>query len=162
MSDDLAKMKAIAEAATPGPWMTHLVDDMSIVAGTRDEIASTAPPGYGTDDDVDFSTDTDRCEANAAFIAAANPSAVLSLIKRVEEAEAEVQDLTEAVELGTKDLASAWNGNALVVAENARLRTLLAEAGEALAGVVRVADRATTEFDAARTVATKIEEIGHE
>ena len=39
-----------------------------------------------------------------------------------------------------------------------RLRSLLERAGEALLGVIRVADRATVEFDLARSVAREIEE----
>jgi len=44
-------------------------------------------------------------------------------------------------------------------AENARLLAMLREAGEALQGVIRVADRATVEFDAARSILSRIEEV---
>lgn len=126
MTIDIDELERLAMAATPGPWITHLVDDMAVIAGSRDEIASTAPAGFGTDDDVDFGTDVERCEANAAFIAAANPTTILSLtaeVRRLRDA-----DPPKTVTAGVMMV----NRLAELTAENSRLRSLLAEAGEAL------------------------------
>lgn len=63
---DLQKLKAAAEAATPGPWRARYGDELINAEG---EVFA-----YGS-----FLSDDDP-----AFIAAANPSVVLALIAEIE------------------------------------------------------------------------------
>lgn len=82
MTADLAalveRLEALAKKATPGPWRQHLVDDTTVIAPDRSEICTTWPEG-GIDDNVDFNTDTERHEANAAYLAACDPQSILRL-----------------------------------------------------------------------------------
>jgi len=77
---DLDELKALAEAATPGPWFLDAGGDTGVYTEARVSDTST---------DVAWSY---RRE-DEKFIAAANPAAVLDLIARVERAEAERVDL---------------------------------------------------------------------
>lgn len=90
---DYSELVRLAEAATPGPWKQHLVDDTTVICSHGDVCCTFA--NGGGDDDVDFDTDTERCEANAAFIAAANPQTILALTARVKELEEENKGLQE-------------------------------------------------------------------
>lgn len=109
---DLERMKQLADAATPGPWRVcggatphyksihsgegYVVFGMADVHHDREGSGSTInAPGM------------DRQAANAAYIAAANPSEILSLIARLEAAEAEVARLTG--DLAAADDAHAEN-----------------------------------------------------
>jgi len=91
---DYSELVRLAEAATPGPWKQHLVDDTTVICSHGDVCCTFA--NGGRDDDVDFDTDTERCEANATFIAAANPQAILTLIKRVKELETALKPFADA------------------------------------------------------------------
>ena len=79
---DLVRLEELAKAATPGPWKQHLVDDTTVICPQRD-ICCTFAEG-GLNDDVDFSSDTEQREADAAFIAAANPATILELLAEIE------------------------------------------------------------------------------
>lgn len=79
---DLVKLEELAKAATPGPWKQHLVDDTTVICPQR-EICCTFAEG-GLNDDLDFNSDTEQFEADAAFIAAANPAAILELLAEIE------------------------------------------------------------------------------
>lgn len=79
----IAELRALAEKATPGPWRQHLVDDTTIIDATGETIASTFPDG-GQDDDIDFATDTEQREADAAFIAAADPPTLTAALDEIE------------------------------------------------------------------------------
>lgn len=69
MNLDLEQIKAAARAATPGPWEVFDGTMISDTAGAADELA-------------------DACDSvHAAYIAAANPAAVLALVDRLERAE---------------------------------------------------------------------------
>jgi len=84
------ELRKLAEAATPGPWMvqqysTHVgfsvwADGRGCIAERWYDITQAKP--YG-----------DEIGGNAAFIAAANPAAVLSLLDRLDAAEARVRAL---------------------------------------------------------------------
>lgn len=50
------------------PWRQHLVDDTTIVDRDGRDVAHTTPEGYGLSDAIDFSTDTENCEAVALYI----------------------------------------------------------------------------------------------
>ena len=66
----LAAIAARNAARTQGKWTQHLVDDTTVVCRSQD-ICCTFPEG-GLDDDVDFNTDTEQREKDAAFIAHAS------------------------------------------------------------------------------------------
>lgn len=64
-ADELAKLKTLAQKATPGPWVEEAGDVCAPLTNTRHYVCSAG----GSD---------------AEFIAAANPQAVLALIVEVE------------------------------------------------------------------------------
>ena len=75
---DLQQLKALALAATPGPWRASQND---VFAGPRYRIARNVTAGGSSKGMVDER----KWElANASFIAAANPAVVLDLIARIE------------------------------------------------------------------------------
>ena len=86
--EQLAAIAARNAARTPGKWTQHLVDDTTVVCRGQD-ICCTFPGG-GLDDDVDFNTDTEQRELDAAFIAHASED-IPSLL-------AEVARLTAVIE----------------------------------------------------------------
>ena len=172
MTIDLAELRAKAEAATPGPW-TQDGHHMSLIIKC---IAERGSPNarYLCGDYINVADAGENWMVDAPFIAAANPAVVLALIDRSEKAEAERT-------LACDELGAVYR-------EIARLRALLARAGEALGPFHLLApgeardwadedgwtDRAPkngricdwfgpTDFRVARTVAAEIEEaIGHE
>lgn len=74
---NIEELKRLAEAATPGPWNTSpggcgiIGPDKQWLGGMNDWVC-------------EYSEEMTQSENNAAFIAAANPSAVLELIDYVE------------------------------------------------------------------------------
>lgn len=74
-TQDLQKLKAAALAATPGPWKAHAsTETLHPVRTENGRIVA----------DVGYSGSLDRDAENAAFIAAANPAAILELIALAE------------------------------------------------------------------------------
>lgn len=90
--DKFSELKAAALAATPGPWVC--VDDgwsdgdhANITSDERSDssiIDIAQINGGGTESDFDHPFSTEQ-QANAAFIAAANPAAILALLAELEE-----------------------------------------------------------------------------
>jgi len=74
---DLKKLKELAGKATPGPW-ARTADMHEIVCETS---LYDGQPGYISICEISQSV----CDSE--YIAAANPSAILELIQRLEEAE---------------------------------------------------------------------------
>jgi len=74
-ADSLQQLKALALAATPGPW--HAPGMGEIHAENHDDIAQIT---FHTGDDEDCQCGT---EADAKFIAGANPAVVLDMIARI-------------------------------------------------------------------------------
>jgi len=102
---DLPRLAALAEAATPGPWKTAITDD-TFVTSYHSDIAEM----YG-----DYDTDYEIMEANAAYIAAADPTTILAMIRRLQAAEAEVwaRKVVEAARLQVqiaKEAHKVWDG----------------------------------------------------
>jgi len=91
---DLTLRKA-AEAATPGPWKTHLVDDTCVVADSVD-VATTCDSSNVERSDS-YNNDFERMEADAAYIAAANPQAILALLDERDALTARVGKLEKAL-----------------------------------------------------------------
>ena len=90
-ADDLDALEALARQATPGPWQAlstgvrggnhwYIVDDGAALA-------------YATKNDGD---PDDKCQENAEYIAAANPSAVLTLIADLRRAQECIDAIREA------------------------------------------------------------------
>ncbi|ELY2932159.1 ead/Ea22-like family protein [Cronobacter sakazakii] len=81
---DTAKLKAAAEKATPGPWRRTATIFNGITYGpfslTNEKVLANVAE-----------------KANAEFIAAANPTAVLELIAALEAAEKRNAELTDAL-----------------------------------------------------------------
>ena len=120
---DLAELWRLAEAATPGPWYLdgpwwYGDDDTAYCISTAEDagrIAVTiAPPGYM------FGGKREVRDANARYIAAANPAVVLALLDDVAALRAELAHMTEA------------RDNARVEVE--RLTALLADVRAAVLG----------------------------
>lgn len=76
---DLDELEKLAKAATPGPWHFHQDD------GTALDISEVCIPR--PEEDVDLSIASLLEDRDGAFIAAANPQAVLELIELVRKAE---------------------------------------------------------------------------
>ena len=77
---DLEKLKKLARAATPGPWVT--AHDTFMCDGGRDWYVKAGDEYIVSGDHADDDPD-------CRFVAAANPTAVLELIERLERAEQE-------------------------------------------------------------------------
>jgi hypothetical protein len=78
---DLDKLEALAKAATPGPWAYTIRDHHSFTdAGATINGAGDERNGYPVVADLPPRTINGTHEANASFIAAANPATILALI----------------------------------------------------------------------------------
>ena len=124
---DVTELRRLAEAATPGPWYLdgpwwYGDDDSAYCISTAEDagrIAVTiAPPRYI------FGGEREVRDANARFIAAANPAAVLALLADTERAEAKLaaarrEGAWEAIEHLGDELG--WDHNALCAIRNPRV-----------------------------------------
>ena len=95
-TEELRGLKRLAEAATPGPWEWHPGHrtTMGDFQGPRGSICDfgDATQYYPTEG-------TPPSDADAAFIAAANPQTVLALLGRIEEADKENKRLRKAMDV---------------------------------------------------------------
>ena len=71
-SMNTTELKRLAEAATPGPWKSQL---SSVKKGARN-----IAPHIHAGESLPIGEDVKRGNANAAYIAAANPAAILELL----------------------------------------------------------------------------------
>lgn len=78
MSNNLEELKRLAEAATPGPWM-HLFGDRLVYDRLNDGCRGNSIVG------VDYRYYSAKEAANLDYVAAANPAAVLELIRQRDE-----------------------------------------------------------------------------
>ena len=92
---DLTELRRLAEGATPGPW----------VAAPKEGRFGAQVDSAGCT--VALCMECTRSTANATYIAAMNPVIALSLIARVERAEAEAARMREAINRALEQLASA-------------------------------------------------------
>jgi hypothetical protein len=83
-----AELRRLAEAATPGKWLTD-GDEVGIVGGNviGAYVAQKDGGRIGQAFVNCLVPTAEKCRANAAFIAAANPAAVLSLLDECESGE---------------------------------------------------------------------------
>lgn len=85
MTVDLDALEAAAKAATPGPWKNAAGYKIKVTAtGTH---CASAWERYTYEPDKEITSE--KAQANAVFIAAANPAVVLELIAEVRKARAE-------------------------------------------------------------------------
>ncbi len=105
---DLDKLEALAKAATQGPWKgrqppysegaTYIEAELPCINGLSAWFSVALVPAP-SEEEVGYSDGAiDGC-SNAAFIAAANPATILSLIASAREAAAEIEKLKEAWKL---------------------------------------------------------------
>ena len=92
MTDDLQDLREAAGKATPGPWQTHLVDDTTVIAPDRCEVCTTCDSANTERDDA-YNVEYERMEADAAYIAAANPTAMLTRLSALDTHSAEIERL---------------------------------------------------------------------
>jgi hypothetical protein len=84
--EDKANLRALAEVATPGPWM-HLFGDRLVY--DRMEDGCRGLPIVGVD--LGYPGKNDR--ANLDYVSAANPATVLALLDEIDRLRAEVEAL---------------------------------------------------------------------
>lgn len=106
MTDDLTRLKALARAATPGPWRwrntqeVYLLGERSrVVMAFRRMGMNGAQPEFRGADGLLFPAGRENLHAipDATYIAAAHPQAVLDLIERLRKAEAEHDEARAAL-----------------------------------------------------------------
>lgn len=117
----IAELRALAEKATPGPWRQHLVDDTTVIDEAGNTVAQTFPDG-GLDDDVDFATDTEQREHDAAFIATARTALPAALD------EIERQRLKSRAAAAIDDMRAESTRSHLTEADVTTLESILAAA----------------------------------
>lgn len=118
--DKFSELKSAAMAATRGPWESVCDywsdgDDALISSESRDGMVAIAKiDGGGPDSGYDEPFSTEQ-QANAAFIAAANPAAVLELLaerdadkKRIAELEAKLATPVQPPDDGLDDCRDMW------------------------------------------------------
>jgi hypothetical protein len=77
------QLKQAAIAATPGPWLYVRLDEWSHSVCTRHGELPDGSPSYWAVASINKQREPEH-EANAAFIAAANPATILALLECVE------------------------------------------------------------------------------
>lgn len=109
---DLSKLRELAKAATPGRWVAA-----NIVA-TENRIVHTWQIAAAEDGPLICTLDNDSFEpANQAFIAAANPFAILELCDRLEQVEDALRRLVPLAETANAFLCEYCPGNDLTISK---------------------------------------------
>lgn len=104
---DMARLRALAMSATPGPWRE---------CGTRDGCGlvwsgpADAPIATTDTDSEEFTSTRERKLADAAYIAAAGPSTVLALLDRLAVLGAAVQMAIDFETRPSSDFDAAYPG----------------------------------------------------
>lgn len=130
---DRARLRELAEAATPGPWpaMTWYgsEDGGHAAIGPHHVAQDEEDDGYnnGREDDAPGGPVEDRAMRDAAFIADANPTAVLALLDALDRAEAERDGSIAEVERLKAEAVSVDNSLAEAAAH---WEALIASAGQ--------------------------------
>ena len=82
---DMAELRRLAEAATPGPWRTEYL------MGAGNDLLTAIVAGRATPDDLRVIGST-LAERDGKFVAAANPSVVLALLDELDALTARLAD----------------------------------------------------------------------
>lgn len=91
---NITELKALAEKATPGPW---LHEKENVHAGGVCSVNQGGEPWFEVWSPNWMDAPAQNNEADAAYIAAANPAAILELIAAHEDAQGEIRALRERV-----------------------------------------------------------------
>lgn len=97
---DLNELKKLAQAAVAGPWIMWSYEGPSKHGGESHSVCHHVGGLMSTDHTcvaTAIGETEDYAYANAAYIAAANPSVMLELIEREEKMRAEISRLREAL-----------------------------------------------------------------
>lgn len=134
MTIDLDALEKLADAATPGPWISETGTDTVWIGPSKAKAAKVARivcpieigPGYRTEY-------VDQQTANAAFIAAANPATIKALIAELKEARELMEPFAAMAEAGDqrpKDDAvwAGQDGKALKYGDFRAARAFLSKA----------------------------------
>jgi hypothetical protein len=97
MTDNL---RALALAATEGPWV-HATNGFAPIGAVETQCGDSIAQAH----QVNATCDRWQRNKNAAFIAAANPAAVLALLDEIDRLKAEIADHCKAYELLFKECA---------------------------------------------------------
>lgn len=149
-----AELRRLAEAATPGPWRECGADRGGCACGQVWSIASDCPVAVVWQGDEVVGEPGEGAEANASFIAKANPAAVLSLLDESDRLEndnrskngsmkafgEQIAKLQRAVKNRDKLLAKSKEENEQLRAEVEALRKDAERYREALADVAAQID----------------------
>lgn len=94
--EELENLKRLAQAATPGPWVTS--DDGHTISSYHPERGYCIHMGY-PDRDAFWAAMHKVYEADSRYIAAANPQTILSLIEGYERMREALRPFANATEL---------------------------------------------------------------
>jgi hypothetical protein len=89
-SDQIKELRKLAEAASPGEWVQGFLYDGTDWVPSKDGGQVRFLNGKVVSVAMDLQSKNVRY-ADAAFVAAANPTAILSLLARVEELESNIE-----------------------------------------------------------------------
>jgi len=118
----LAEIEALAENATPGPWVAY------------QEMVVTQKEGADGWEIADVRPDVPECEANKRLMASANPATMLALTTELRRLRAEVQALQSNLNTSRNDHAQAmvWLTKMRFAAGDSDARLMLSD----LVGVI--------------------------
>lgn len=112
--DDLTKLEALAQAATPGPWWAKHTKSVWLPSGRSEHEMRAAETGETVaaiaDNINDHGPESDRRDADCSFIAAAR-EAVPALVAEVRWRRAEIERQREALTAAHTDLARLVDRN---------------------------------------------------
>jgi len=96
---DIKELRRLAEAATPGPWVMNEIDNSEINHNDQNGDAIVGMYDYEAGGVIH--------QDDALFIAASNPSAILSLLDHIEQQQAEIARLRKDAEEIHKNMLQA-------------------------------------------------------
>lgn len=157
MSIDIEELRKLAEAATPGPWISHPKGYYGAVCASENEFDLVA---------VTHGQRRNNVLANEAYIAAANPATVIGLIAEIERLRDDVSSMTgeaDALErqlnearnnditamgyLADCRIASGDNGKRMLPEFVEYLREMKRQRDELLTAVIAVVDAWSSQFE---------------
>ena len=157
MAIDTKELRRLAQAATPGPWVSQgryigTPRHMSYVGEVRDQCGNWS--------------DTEKSRADAAFIAAANPAAITEILDRLEAAENEVESLRRGIAFRDDVVAGLAVEHDTLRAENAGLvddMNLLRDNNTALrARIEALENERTVDEQRIADLMAELNRVGHE
>ena len=132
----LSALRAKAEATTPGDWNVQDFADPAVSSdpSPRDIYISCSWPDHIGIASMErgLTATLEEARANAAFIAAANPTTILALLDALEEARAIMQFRKDAILRAEPEIATLRDENSTLRAENEWLRAERERAREAV------------------------------